>query len=238
MSRQLPAPAPGPARPVEAGTSFNDAPVLEPGHVPGLGHHRRDPLLPGTAGLGPAAGLPGGDPDPARLDPDRRAVRRARLAAAGGRPSRSAGSASGALLGGEDDQEVSGSSAVPVRYLNRDSLSAADEYSVDGTYYLVLDLSYRLGEGRAGLLPVHAHRGDQRRRAGTGVPDRPGAGRRRHRLADRAADRGRVTRDTGGSGSAGSGGPAPWVLAAAGTGAVLVAGALALPWWRRRRSAG
>ena len=30
-SPELPAPAPGPARPVEAGTSFNDAPVLTPG---------------------------------------------------------------------------------------------------------------------------------------------------------------------------------------------------------------
>ena len=58
------------------------------------------------------------------------------------------------LLGGRTDQELSGSSAVPVRYLNRDStLSTAQEYSVDGTYYLVLDLSYRLGKGEPVAFP-------------------------------------------------------------------------------------
>ena len=146
MAEKLPAPASAPARPVEAGTSFNDAPVLSPGTyrdsiTTGETRYFRVPLgwgqrLAYRVSI-PTQGLP---------------IQTAALYAVLASPLRAKAeqvtdSGTYELLGGKTDQEVSGSSAVPVRYLNRESsLSAADEYSVDGTYYLVLDLSYRLGK--------------------------------------------------------------------------------------------
>jgi hypothetical protein len=48
---------------------------------------------------------------------------------------------------GRDDHELSGSTPAPVRYANRDAAgSQAAPYSVDGDYYLVMDLSYPIGE--------------------------------------------------------------------------------------------
>ena len=169
----------------------------QPGDVPGLDHHRRDPLLPGPAGLGPAAGLPGVDPDPGAAHPDRRAVRRARLAAAG--EGRAGHRLRHVRAAGREDRPGGVRVERGAGPLPQPGELAQRGRRVLGRRHLLPRARPQLpaGEGRAGLLPVHAHRGDQRRRAGTGVPDRPGAGRRRHRLADRAADRGRVTREHG-----------------------------------------
>ena len=238
MAEKLPAPASGPARPVEAGTSFNDAPVLSPGTyrdsiTTGETRYFRVPLgwgqrLAYRVSI-PTQGLP---------------IQTAALYAVLASPLRAKAeqvtdSGTYELLGGKTDQEVSGSSAVPVRYLNRESsLSAADEYSVDGTYYLVLDLSYRLGKDEPVSFPFTltvATSGGEPGPAYLTDPEPGGGGTASPTAPPTVAA---SPASTGGSGSAGSGGPAPWVLAAAGTGAVLVAGAFALPWWRRRRSAG
>jgi Ca-activated chloride channel homolog len=49
------------------------------------------------------------------------------------------------LIGGDEDQTMTGSTAAPVRWSNRDSTSAAVKlYSVDGDYFIVLDATYPL----------------------------------------------------------------------------------------------
>ncbi len=231
-SGELPAPTPGPARPVEAGTSFNDAPVLAPGSY-------RDSVTTGETRYFRV-----------RLDWGQRLAYRVQVPAQGlpiqtaalyvllasplrARAEQVAGSAGSALLGGREDQEVSGSTAAPVRYLNRDSTrSQADEYSVDGYYYLVLDLSYRLSKeepvsfpftltvAASGGEPGPSYLTDPAAYGGTTSPPSPTV------TASPAPDE---------VAAPDSGGPGTWVLAAAGAGAVLVAGAVALPWWRRRR---
>jgi Ca-activated chloride channel homolog len=144
-SKDLPAPSPGPAQLVEAGTSFNDAPALAPGSY-------RDSITTGETRYFRV-----------RLDWGQRLAYRITLPTQGvpiqsaalyvlvASPLRAGAeqTASGTtyvLVGGREDQEVFGSTAVPVRYLNRESTRLFDvrPYSVDGYYYLVLDLSWPL----------------------------------------------------------------------------------------------
>ena len=220
----LPAPAAGPARPVEGGPSFNDAPVLAPGSytdaiTTGETRYFRVPL-----GWGqrlayrlsvPAQGLP--------IQTAALYVRLASpLRADAGQQSGNLGSV---LLGGSDDQEVSGSSAVPVRYANRSAdTGELRAYQVDGYYYVVLDLSYRLGRKEPVSFPftltVAASGGEEgptyeRDPAAYGSPS--------------------PSPTPVASVAAGPDDGPGWVLPAAGGAAVLVAAAVAVPFLRRRR---
>jgi Ca-activated chloride channel homolog len=228
-SAPLPAPAVGAARPVEGGTSFNDAPVLTPGSftdsiTTGETRYFRVPL-----GWGqrlayrvsvPAQGLP--------IQTAALYVRLASpLRADAGQQSGNLGTL---LLGGKDDQEVSGSTAAPVRYANRDAKRLElRPYQVDGYYYVVLDLSYRLGRREPVSFPftltVATSGGEQGPTYQT----------------DPAAYGGTASPSPSASPAAASS-PAPesgtpgWVPAALAVVAVVVAALVAIPLWRRRVS--
>ena len=153
-SPALPPPAEADPAPVEAGFSFNDAPELAPGTY-------SDEIVPGETryfkvrlGWGqrlsyritvPAAGLriqsaaiytKMASPLRAQLDHARGVARDYQL------------------IGGDEDQTISGSTEAPVRYANRDSTEGRmDLVSVDGDYYLVLDATYPIGEKNPFTMP-------------------------------------------------------------------------------------
>lgn len=147
-SAALPVPAETPARTVAAGFSFNDAPEVAPGTysdaiVPGETRYWRVRLGWGqrlsyrvTVPSQPGVGI-----QSAALYTDIASPLRAKLE----QPS---DNHRYALIGGTEDQTISGSSAAPVRYENREASSPSiSGYSVDGDYYLVLDASYPMGRG-------------------------------------------------------------------------------------------
>lgn len=233
-SAALPAPAPGSARPVEAGTSFNDAPVLTPGTY-------QDSITTGETRyfrvrLDWGQRLAYRVSVPSQQLPIQTAALYVQLAS----PLRAdaqqnSGASSYDLLGGDKDQEISGSSVVPVRYANRDSsVSVAEAYSVDGFYYLVFDMSYRLGRSEPVSFPFTLTVATSGEEAGPTYLTDPGA------YGDPASPSASPAPSTSpaaatDSPAGGDSGPAIWVLAAGG--AVLLAAAIALPFVRRRRSA-
>jgi Ca-activated chloride channel homolog len=141
----LPAPAESATKPVEAGFSFNDAPQLQPGSYAGsivsgetrfyrvhLGWGQRltyQLVVPAQAGVKlQAAALYVNLASPLRAEIEQ-----------------SSGTRTYQLIGGDDDQTMTGSTAAPVRWSNRDSKSSSVEpYSVDGDYFIALDASYPL----------------------------------------------------------------------------------------------
>ena len=151
---ELPPPAPGRATAAEAGFSYNDAPELAPGTYTGsittgetrylrvrlgwgqrLAYRLRFGVLDGT--VAQSATLYVKLASPLRT-----------------RGEQASGQDGMLMLGGTEPLELTGSSAAPVRYLNRESTAnAVRSYSVDGGYYLVLDLSYRLGGGASLTFP-------------------------------------------------------------------------------------
>ena len=234
-SAALPAPAPGPARPVEAGSSFNDAPVLAQGSY-------ADAITTGETRyfrvrLDWGQRLAYRITFPAQPVPIQTGALYVRLASPlRATADQTAGSTPSLLLGGRDDQEISGSSAVPVRWRNRDSeVSAAEKYAVDGAYYLVLDLSYRIGGDAPVSFPFTITVATSGGEPGPTYLSDPTAygGATPSPSASATPEPSQAAPPAGGG--SGDSGPATWVLAAAGAGAVLVAGAVALPWWRRRR---
>ncbi|HST67836.1 MAG TPA: VWA domain-containing protein [Mycobacteriales bacterium] len=141
----LPAPAESATRPVEAGFSFNDAPLLQPGSYAGsigsgetrfyrvrLGWGQRlayQLVVPAQAGVGIQS---------AALYVTLSSPLRAKVEQSSGTPTYQ-------LIGGKEDQSMHGSTAAPVRWSNRESSSSAIRlYSVDGDYFIVLDASYPL----------------------------------------------------------------------------------------------
>jgi Ca-activated chloride channel homolog len=231
---ELPAPTPGPARPVEAGTSYNDAPVLAAGSY-------RDSITTGETRyfrvrLDWGQRLAYRMTVPTQQVPIQSAALYVGVASPlRAKAEQTAGSDSSVLLGGREDQEVSGSTTAPVRYLNRDSTRyQARGYSVDGYYYLVLDLSYRLGQQEPLSFPftltVATSGGEPGPRYVTDPDGYGGA-----TTSPPAQSPGQAG-SAGGSGTAAaeSGGPAGWVLAAAGGAGVMVAAAVVLVLWRRR----
>ena len=228
---------PGPAQPVEAGSSFNDAPVLTPGSY-------RDAITTGETRyfrvrLDWGQRLAYRLSVPSQRLPIQTAALYVRVASPlRGDAEQTSGSTAYDLLGGDKDQEISGSTLVPVRYQNRDSsFSRAEPYSVDGFYYLVLDLSYRLGRGAPVPFPFTLTVATSGGEPGPTYLTDPGAyGGAAGTPSPSAGPSASPSAAAGGSGSAGGGsGPAVWVLAAAGGAAVLVAGAVLLPLRRRRR---
>jgi Ca-activated chloride channel family protein len=143
----VPAPAESATRPVEAGFSFNDAPPLQPGSYAGsivsgetrfyrvrLGWGQRLAyrlVVPAQAGVRLQA---------AALYVNLASPLRQKL-------EQSPGTRTYQLIGGDEDQTMTGSTAAPVRWSNRDAPTsfAIRPYSVDGDYFLVLDASYPLG---------------------------------------------------------------------------------------------
>lgn len=155
LAPQLPPPAAGKPAEIDGGTSFNDAPRLEPGtytETVGTGETRYYRV---RLGWGQRLSYRIGIPSQPGLD-----LQSAFLDAAIASPLRqqaeqSTGSDSSILVGGPNDQELSGSTAVPVRYANRDSSQyQAKAYSIDGDYYLALDLSYPVRDEAPFGLPL------------------------------------------------------------------------------------
>ena len=150
----VPAPAETATRPVEAGFSFNDAPELQPGSyagsiVPGETRYYRVHLgwgqrlayqlvVPAQAGIGlQAAALYVNLASPLR-----------------GRVEQSSGTRTYQLIGGDEDQTMSGSTAAPVRWSNRGgTVYEARPYSVDGDYFISLDASYPLAKDKTFTMP-------------------------------------------------------------------------------------
>lgn len=232
-SPALPAPAEGSARPVEAGSSFNDAPRLEPGTY-------ADEIVPGETryfkvrlGWGqrlayrvtvPAAGLriqaaalytSVASPLRAKLDqpPDTRAYE---------------------LIGGGKDQTIVGSTEAPVRYANRGStVGTVGLVSVDGDYYLVLDATYPIGEKAGFTMPYRLTVAAEGAVEGgpTYLTD-PGSS-----VSPSASPSGSASPSVSGSGSgavSGWSGPGPAVWAG-GAGVLVAVGAVAVALLRRRR---
>jgi Ca-activated chloride channel homolog len=154
LAPQLPAPAAGKPVEIDGGTSFNDAPRLEPGtytETVGSGETRYYRVrlgwgqrltyrvgIPGQPGLGIQAG-----------------ALYAAIASPLRQPAEQSSGSDSSVLVGRDDHELSGSTPASVRYANRDAArSQAVPYSVDGDYYLVLDLSYPVGSKVPFSVPV------------------------------------------------------------------------------------
>jgi Ca-activated chloride channel family protein len=153
-SAALPAPAPGASRAAEAGSSFNDAPLLEPGTYTDsmttgetryyrvrLGWGQRlawRATVTAPAGVGAVAATVRVDlASPLRVD------------------LRQPGSSESGVLSADREVEMHGSTLVPVRYANRRSrIADIEPYSVDGDYFLVLDASYPLGGDPPFALPL------------------------------------------------------------------------------------
>jgi Ca-activated chloride channel family protein len=222
-------PPPAAAKPVEidGGNSFNDAPRLEPGtytETVGSGETRYYRVrlgwgqrltyrigIPGQPGLGIQAGaLYAAIATPLRQ-----------------RAEQSSGSASNVLVG-RDDHELSGSTPAPVRYANRDAAgSQAAPYSVDGDYYLILDLSYPIGSDLPFSVPMTIT-------VATEAAAEPGPTYARDPATYGATPTTVVaappTRAAPASGLPG------WALAAAAVGVAGIAAVAALAWRRRRAS--
>jgi Ca-activated chloride channel family protein len=227
-SDELPAPIPGPARPIEAGTSFNDAPVLAPGSY-------RDSITTGETRyfrvrLGWGQRLAYRMTVPSQGPPFGSAALYVLVAS----PLRAgtvqaAGPSGNQILYSRDDREVSGSTALPIRYLNRESTwSDARPYSVDGYYYLVLDLSYPLGDQPLTFpftLTVATSGGEPGPRY---VTDPGGYGR-----ATTSPPAHSTKPDGSGTAAGEPGRLVGWVLAAAAGAGVVVAAAVVLLVWRR-----
>ena len=236
-SAVLPVPAETPARTVAAGFSFNDAPEIAPGTysdaiVPGETRYWRVRLGWGqrlsyrvTVPSQPGVGI-----QSAALYTDIASPLRAKLE----QPS---DNHRYALIGGTEDQTISGSSAAPVRYGNREaSSSAISGYSVDGDYYLVLDASYPMGRGpftmpyrltvatEGAVEPGPSYVAGPAASATSSPASSPAAG---------SAGPGAV----GGSGRSATRPPGGWVpwTAAGAVGAVVLAGAVVAAVLRRRR---
>jgi len=145
LAPQLPAPAAAKPVEIDGGTSFNDAPRLEPGtytETVGSGETRYYRVrlgwgqrltyrvgIPGQPGLGIQAG-----------------ALYATIASPLRQPAEPSSGSDSSILVGRDDHELSGSTPARVRYANRDAAgSRVQPYSVDGDFYLVLDLSYPIG---------------------------------------------------------------------------------------------
>jgi Ca-activated chloride channel homolog len=236
-SALLPVPVETPARTVAAGLSFNDAPEIGPGTysdaiVPGETRYWRVRLGWGqrlsyrvTVPSQPGVGI-----QSAALYTDIASPLRAKL-------EQPADNHRYALIGGTEDQTISGSSAAPVRYENREaSSSSISGYSVDGDYYLVLDASYPLGRGpftmpyrltvatEGTVEPGPSYVGDPAASATSSPAPSPVGGSSSPAAA-------------GGSGRSATRPAGGWVLwtAAGAVGAVVVAGAVAAGVLRRRR---
>jgi Ca-activated chloride channel family protein len=231
----LPAPPVATAGAVEGGTSFNDAPVLRPGSY-------RDAITTGETryfrvpvGWGQRLAYRVSIPEQGlRIQTAALYVRLASPLRADA--AQASGSQGSLLLGGDEDQEVTGSSAVPVRYRNRDATSSEiSAYSVDGYYYVVLDLSYRLGtEGpvsfpftltvaTSGSEPGPRYEKDAGAYGGTSPSVAPPASASASPASSAASGGGSDT--------------ARWLVPAALAAVLLTGAAVALPWWRRRRRA-
>lgn len=246
-STDLPPPTAGPARAVEAGSSFNDAPLIEPGtytesitsgetryYRVRLGWGQRLAFRATTAvpaGVGVAAG---------RLRIDLASPLRADLLLGSGNDD------SSGILWEARAVELAGSTAAPVRWTNRDAPTPyLDRYSVDGEYFLVIDATYPLEDGDAVTLPLTltvalsgavesgptyvTDPGESAGGPSTTPSLSPSLSPSPSPSPSAAA--------TGGAGSASveSAPMAPWALASVGAAGVLVVAALGLVWWRQRR---
>ena len=219
----LPAPAAGTPSPVEAGRSFNDAPDLAAGTFAGTittGETRyvRVPLQWGQRmayrlTFPPVEGVVA---QSASLSLQMASPLRTRAAKAPGPSSR-------LFLGGPEPRELTGSTAAPVRYLNREARAPAVQgYAVDGAYYLILDLSYRLGGGGSIDFPYVLSIATSGSGAGPVYETDPGTDVTPAPSATAAP----APASSGGSG------PAPWLLGVvAASGVVLLVAVLV--WWRR-----
>jgi Ca-activated chloride channel family protein len=137
----------------------------------------------------------------------------------------STGSDSGILVGGGNDQELSGSTAAPVRYANRDSIRyQAEPYAIDGDYYLILDLSYPIGSEVPFSLPLTITVATEGGGAGPTYASDPATYSATPTTAAVAAPPARAEPASGRAG---------WVLAVAVVAGVAAVAALA---WRRRRA--
>lgn len=143
------------------------------------------------------------------------------------RAEQSGGSDSGILVGGPNDQDLSGSTVVPVRYANRDSRRVqAKAYALDGDYYLVLDFSYPTGDETPFAVPLTIT-------VATEGPVESGP----TYIGDPATHGGPPsTAAAAGAGSGGQAGPgsgSTGLVLALGAAVLAVVAGLAL-WWRRR----
>ena len=227
LEPQLPAPAAGTPAEIEGGTSFNDAPRLEPGtytETVGTGETRYYRV---RLGWGQRLSYRVGIPSQPGLDLQSGSLDAAIASPLRERAEQSGGSDSGILVGGPNDQELSGSTVVPVRYANRDSRRVqANAYALDGDYYLVLDFSYPIGDETPFAVPLTIT-------VATEGPVEPGP----TYTSDPATYSGPPsTAAAAGAGSGGQAGPG-----SGSTGLVLVLGAAVLAvvaglalWWRRR----
>lgn len=243
-STELPPPTAGPARAVEAGSSFNDAPLIEPGtytesitsgetryYRVRLGWGQRLAFRATTsvpAGVGVAAG---------RLRIDLASPLRADLLLGSGSDD------SSAILWEARAVELSGSTAAPVRWANRDAPTPyLDRYSVDGEFFLVIDTTYPLEDGEAITLPLTltvarsgavesgpVYVSDPAGTAGGPSPS-PSLSPSVSPATSPAG-----TGEVAGSSRVESVGPAGWVWASAGSAGVLVVIGAGLVLWRRRR---
>jgi Ca-activated chloride channel family protein len=154
-SADLAPPAAGPAQPVEAGSSFNDAPLLEPGTyadsiTTGETRYYRMRLdwgqrLAWRATISPPAGIGAAA---AILRVDLASPLRADLRQA-------SNGNDGVVLSASQEQDAHGSTLAPVRYANRESsVTDIEPYSVDGEYFLVVDVSYPTGGAAPFAVPV------------------------------------------------------------------------------------
>lgn len=228
----VPAPAETDPKPAAAGFSFNDAPVLAPGTY-------TDSIVSGETRYFKV-----------HLDWGQRLAWKLTVPAQEGvgiqssafyvtlasplreRAEESTGTRTYQLIGGKEDQTMSGSSVAPVRWTNRDTPNPyLDPYSVDGDYFLVLDASYPLGRPTFTMpfrLTVATDGAAEQGPTYVTAPGGPSASASPPTADPSTAAAG------GGSGSE----PArAWPLwAAGGTGAVLLVFLLGVVVWRRRTS--
>ncbi len=227
LEPQLPAPAAGTPAEIEGGTSFNDAPRLEPGtytETVGTGETRYYRV---RLGWGQRLSYRVGIPSQPGLDLQSGSLDAAIASPLRERAEQSGGSDSGILVGGPNDQELSGSTVVPVRYANRDSRRVqAKAYALDGDYYLTLDFSYPIGDETPFAVPLTIT-------VATEGPVEPGP----TYTGDPATYGGPPsTAAAAGAGSGGQAGPgsgSTGLVLALGAAVLAVVAGLAL-WWRRR----
>lgn len=140
----VPAPAESATRPAEGGFSFNDAPQLQPGSYAGS-------IVAGETRYY-RVHLEWGQRLAYRLVVPAQAgfrIQEAALYVTLASPLRdrleqSRDTRTYQLIGGTEDQTMSGSTAVPVRWSNRKGTFDIRKYAVDGDYFVVLDASYPL----------------------------------------------------------------------------------------------
>jgi hypothetical protein len=131
------------------------------------------------------------------------------------------------LAGGPNDQELSGSTVVPVRYANRDSSRVqAKAYALDGDYYLVLDFSYPIRDEAPFAVPLTIT-------VATEGPVEPGPAYSGDPATSGGPPSTAAAAGTGSGGQAGPGSGSTGLVLALGAAVLAVVAGLAL-WWRRR----